>query len=117
MWMSWHRILTHAHHGKDERDGAGPVAEHAGLSDEPSRDTNDEVSTDDVLGLGDRSVGHEPQRGSNSGEMGAHEAKPVLAEKAGKLIVADSKGEEADGGADGGHSVVHDVVHVDGVVD
>ena len=73
------------------------------------------MSTDDVLGLGDGSVGHEPQRGSNGGEMGAHEAKPVLAEKTGELVVADSKGEEADGGADGGHSVVHDVVHVDGV--
>ena len=53
----------------------------------------------------------------NVAATGAHEAKPVLAEKAGKLVVADSKGEEADGGADGGHSVVHDVVHVDGVVD
>ena len=40
----------------------------------------------------------------------------ALAEKAGELVVADSKGEEADGGADGGHSVVHDVVHVDGMV-
>ena len=110
----WHR-LTHAHHRKDEGNSPGPVAEHAGLSDEPSRGTNDEVTTNDVLGLGDGRTGHEPQRGSNGCEMGAHEAKPILTEKAGKLVVANSKGEKADGSADGGHSVVHDVVHVDGV--
>ena len=71
------------------------------------------MSTDDVLGLGDGSVGHEPQRGSNGSEMGAQEAEPILAEKAGELIVANAQGEETDGGADGGHSVVHDVVHDD----
>ena len=105
--------LTHTNHREDERGSAGHVTKHAGLSDEPSRSTNDEVTTDDVLGLGDGVVGHEPQRGSNGGEVGRLEAEPVLAEKAGELVVANAQGEETDGGTDGGDSVIHNVVHDD----